>query len=661
MIGETLGNFKIIEEISRGGVAIIYKGFQTNLNRYVAIKVLPPQLTTDPDLVERFRREAQAVAKLNHPNVCQVYDVNIKDNTHYIVMELIDGETLREIIQKEAPLSLKENLTILSQVGDALSHAHRNGIIHRDIKPENIMIDREGRVKIMDFGVARITNATWQTKVGMIMGTPEYMSPEQVKGERVDERSDIYSLGVMLYEMLTGELPFKGDDPFSIAFHHVNSEPLPLTQANPGLPKVVEKVVMKTLAKGKEDRYQNVDELVKNFRRAAKQARKMTRVNTLITPRPLVPVAKKRSPNKKLIVGIIALLVVTVALISLSAGGLLSKEKRALRYLEQGEKLYHTEEYQKAIPNYKRAVELNPTLEKALSGLAKSYEKVGDYQQTIAGYSKVLELDEDNFPAHLGLGRSYEKLGDYEQALKIYQRALELGFDGAELHYKIGEIYRGLSNYPQALSEYQEALNRDPNYVLAYKSSALIHDDQNRYKDALAMWRKVAERTTDGSLSDRAKEEIRRLESAIEEAARPKVGSLKITTNPSSAKIYLDGKHIGKSPQTISEVSIDTHQITAQMDGYAEATRTVEVAPGENIDVSLTLKQLFGSIAVNSVPWGKVFLDGKEIGETPLTKDNIPAGKHQIRISREGHIDAIEDITIKSNEEIRVSVKLEEG
>ena len=216
-IGRLLdGRYEILEEIGRGGMAVVYRARCHRLNRYVAVKILKEELSRDEDFRRRFYAESQAVAMLSHPNIVAVYDVNHSNDIDYIVMELIDGVTLKQYMQQRGALSWREALHFATQIAKALEHAHSRGIIHRDIKPHNIMILKDGSVKVADFGIARL-NSAQNTLTREALGSVHYISPEQAKGAQVDARSDLYSLGVVMYEMLTGKPPYDGESPVAIA------------------------------------------------------------------------------------------------------------------------------------------------------------------------------------------------------------------------------------------------------------------------------------------------------------------------------------------------------------------------------------------------------------------------------------------------------------
>lgn len=267
LIGRRLGKYEIQSEIGRGGMGMVYRGFDPTLQRTVAVKVLPPQLAMDPNFVRRFQREAILAAQLKHPNIVTIHDVGEHEDINFIVMEYLEGATLDRWLSRGL-LSLDQVNRIVHQVADALDYAHKRGVVHRDIKPSNIMVAEDGHVTLMDFGLVRASEGAALTQTGAIMGTPEYMAPEQAQGTTVDYRADIYAFGIVIYRLLVGQLPFERNTTPALMHAHVYEAPPPPRQLRPELPVALEGVVLKAIAKQPADRYQSAGQLAREFETA---------------------------------------------------------------------------------------------------------------------------------------------------------------------------------------------------------------------------------------------------------------------------------------------------------------------------------------------------------------------------------------------------------
>lgn len=306
MTGTTIAQYEVLEKLGEGGMGVVYKARDTKLDRFVALKFLPPQSPILPPDSARFLQEARAAASLNHPNVCSVLDIQEQDGRTFIVMEFVNGQTLRELtggrsagttgsfqaggatLPHNAPIQAKRAIDIGIQVADGLAAAHEKGIVHRDIKPENIMVRKDGIVQVMDFGLAKLRGTSRLTREGSTVGTAGYMSPEQIQGQEADHRSDIFSLGVVLYELFTGELPFKGVHETAVSYEIVNVDPPPMSEVNPDVDPALDAIVLECLAKEPSDRYQSVAELAKDLRRTKRESSRQ-RVSRVSAVRAVAP------------------------------------------------------------------------------------------------------------------------------------------------------------------------------------------------------------------------------------------------------------------------------------------------------------------------------------------------------------------------------------
>lgn len=266
MIGKMLGNrYELLEKIGEGGMAEVYKAKCHSLNRFVAVKILKAEYSSDKDFVEKFKREATAAASLSDNNIVTIYDVGTEDGINYIVMEYVKGKTLKDIIREKRRLSNEETVEVAIQIAKALSCAHKNNIIHRDIKPHNIMVTEDGMVKVTDFGIAKASNSVTITNTSKVLGSAHYFSPEQAKGSYVDFRTDIYSLGIVIYEMITGRVPFNADSPVSVALKHIQETPVPPKDINSSIPNSLNNLILKAIEKEPIKRYQSIKEMLSDL------------------------------------------------------------------------------------------------------------------------------------------------------------------------------------------------------------------------------------------------------------------------------------------------------------------------------------------------------------------------------------------------------------
>jgi tetratricopeptide (TPR) repeat protein len=520
MTGKTLGKYRLIERLGRGGMAEVYRAYQPRLERDVAVKVMLGYLAEDEKFVGRFEREAKAVAALRHPHIVQIYDSDVEDDVYYMVMEYIGGETLKARLKRlnaeEKRMPLDEVARIFRALCDALDYAHAQGCVHRDIKPANVMFDGE-RLVLTDFGIASIVGGTRYTASGAMVGTPAYMSPEQGQGDPGDVRSDVYSLGVILYEMVTGRLPYDADTPLAIVLKHL-SEPLPMpSQICADVPPTVERVILKALAKSPDDRYQSAGALAEALETAVESAEVPAealppfREPRLDTARP-APVAAPAPPRRRMPWALIGL--ATLAVVALAVGALLilpdwgeeaEDYETAIRELTQAieadpefaEAYYlrgviYTEDYQLAAAeaDLSQAIALQQDLVEAYYDRGRLYlHYLERSEDALADLDRAIELDSEFAEAYIERAKYYLWYADDdEQALADLDRALELAPDLAEAWGLRGEFYFEREEYDLALPDLTHTVELDPEDDWAWEMMGASHYWLGEYEEAIASY-----------------------------------------------------------------------------------------------------------------------------------------------------------------------------
>ncbi len=318
MLGQTILHYKILEKLGEGGMGVVYKAHDTKLDRIVALKFLPLHLTANDAEKARFMQEARAAATLNHPHVCTIYRIDEYDGQQFIEMECIDGETLRRKIPVQ---KTDDALNYAIQIGEALQEAHSKGIVHRDIKADNIMVNAKNQIKVMDFGLAKLKGSLKLTKTSSTVGTLAYMAPEQIQGGEVDARSDIFSFGIVLFEMLTGKTPFHGEHEAAVMYSIVNEEPDSILKFKPDISPEIDRIIQRSLEKDPEDRYQHVDDMVSELRRSQKKSTRVVRpsaagvsgIHASSFDTKTAPIPASPSKKKFIISGIAAVILIAAA------------------------------------------------------------------------------------------------------------------------------------------------------------------------------------------------------------------------------------------------------------------------------------------------------------------------------------------------------------
>jgi serine/threonine protein kinase len=459
---QKIAHYQILEQLGKGGMGIVYKATDEKLERLVAIKVLAPETVGDEISRERFLREAQAAAKLNHPNITTIYAIDEVDNTIFIVMEYVSGTTLGEVMDSRR-LTLAEILKLAIQIAEGLAEAHQKNVIHRDVKPDNLMLSPANQIKIMDFGLAKIRGQSRLTQDNFSMGTIDYISPELISRDReIDQRSDIFSFGVLLYEMLSGDLPFKGEHDWAILYAILNHDPLPLDARKLQIPATLVKLILKCLKKEPDFRYQSVAEIIVALKKI--QA-KLTAPEK--SPRFLnLPVATR---NQR-----IAVLTFSGILFVAAALGLYSKivtspnkhNSKAVEFILKGE-------ISQARHCLQLALAQDSTFSSAWSNLGLVYLYQGEMDSCIYFSRRALLFDAQNTGAYFTLARAYEQKNQFDQAIQIYLSAIEQDSgaapaynEAAFLLLELGEIQRAIALLDKCL----EQVPSSPYHAYTYKN-----------------------------------------------------------------------------------------------------------------------------------------------------------------------------------------------
>lgn len=562
--GDQLGVYRIIEPLGQGGMATVFKAYHPALDRYVAIKILHPAFKEDKNFIARFEREARIVAKLDHPNIVPVFDFAQHDDMPYLVMRYIEGKTLKAILRENnSPMLVERVLAFMRPIADGLAYAHTQGVLHRDIKPSNIIRANDGHIYLTDFGLARIAQSGESTmSQDMVIGTPQYISPEQAQGIGLDERTDVYSLGVVLFEMLTGRVPFSADTPYAVIHDHIYTAlPMP-TAINPGLSANIECVLLKALAKDPTARYASAIELMNALEAASPVTPAATTLSP--TPQPVIretmpaptlrtssitatvpppPETSEPKPTRRfsaMTCGILAVL----ALVLLAGCGALAFTQRdniarALRlpppaqtesiraardrvmanpndpsaHIRLAEALANAGQLDAAFAEYDQAIALNPRQADAYRRAGTQAERANDLERALKYYQAGQQALPDDQVLLLSIGDIYLKQKRYEDARAIFEKALRFDAGNAQAVWRMGEYYRATGRVAEALREYTRALAIDPNLPEAHYGLGMLALQRNQTDEARRQFQMVVNNPkTLPELKEDAQRQLRALE-----------------------------------------------------------------------------------------------------------------------------------------------------
>jgi serine/threonine protein kinase len=622
-VGTTFaGRYQIIEKLGKGGMGEVYKVLDKEIKENIALKLLNPEVATDKATVERFRNELKFARKITHKNVCRMYDFNKEKEDYYITMEYIRGEDLESSLRRVGQLSVGKAIFIAKEVCEGLVEAHRLGVVHRDLKPQNIMISKKGNVHIMDFGIARSLKAKGITETGMMIGTPHYMSPEQVEGKEVDQRSDIYSLGVILYEMVAGRLPFEGTTLINIAVKQKTETPPGPRTLNPTVSEEFNRLILRCLEKEKNKRYQKAEDLLTELKNIDKGVPTTDRLMPEIE-------FEKVTPRKHLV----PLVLLFIAIITIA--GYLFYDK----VLQGGKK-----------EKEKSTMIAGPTIQET---------------PVLTPQPSYIEINSVPEGADVYVGNKFEGITPLKYEIPPGTYKIRIKKDP---EYK--EITDDLEVNAEETSSKNYTLN--PVYFLEINTipeGAYVKIDGN-YKGSTPMKLELPRSTC--QLRIEKGEEWSYIDESLtlnpgvnsfERSLKRTMYSLSIKTNPPFAHVLIGGEPIGISPVKKMNL-LGNYNIKIEKEGYRtiEESITLESDTEKTYDL-IKLEPKVGKIILKVHPYANVFIDGKEIGEVPPTKiQEVKEGKHTIEfISKKLNKKITVEVEIRGEETKEIRMNMETG
>jgi len=623
MINTTIAHYRIIKKLGEGGMGEVYLAEDLELDRKVALKFLPPQFTANPDFKARFRREAKAAAALNHPNIVTIYEVGEYQNHSYIAMEYVEGESLGDLISRQR-VAVGEAVDIALQICAGLGKAHRAGIVHRDIKPANILIDKEAQIKIVDFGLAKLEDSTKLTQAGTTMGTPHYMSPEQVRGDKLDQRSDIFSVGVVLYELLTGELAFRGEQQLAVLYSITHENPLPLSHHKPGIAAGLQTIVDNALQKDRKSRYQRIEDLVVDLRRERPLAAASSHETvTIFTPR-LQPATKPLSRTS-----IFIRQHGRSAFFTIAALALIIPAALFLPGLFRGKSDKSHSASAKAMLSVSTTPEGAAVFLNGDSAGLTPLNLAAEAGDTIAMRFQKQDYFAMDTSVVITGGRdstfSFALQPIAQVAITMEPADAEVALNGrtietsrlASLQWPAGDYDLRISRQGYEPKEEKIVLTQGANPPLHYALKKL--------------------------------EEI---------APAPEVGGLEVNSVPGGASVVIADKPRGKTPFADDKLKPGSYNVSIRLEGYEDFSTTVAVKPGKSTPLTATLAPL-GELSITSNPDGaSVFLDGNPAGTTPYENQKIRAGEHRVLLRKKGHEDFSTSVMVNPRQVSKVEAEL---
>ncbi len=603
---ESLGRYKIIKEIGRGAMGVVYQGYDPKIDRIVALKTIRKDRLAESrnveDLVMRFQKELRATGKLVHPNIIVIYDTGEDEERAYIAMEYIEGDTLEDLIQKGIRFPMEKIIDIIDQICEGLEYTHRQGIVHRDLKPSNIMLVQGEKVKIADFGISKAVGAASSplTQAGILLGTPSYMSPEQIDGTEINGRSDLFSLGIILYQLLTGEKPFVGDSIPTLLYNIVNKDPTPPSQIDSSIPPLFDDVITKALAKNPDKRYRRAKDFVEDLKRAHQGEALMEAPSIEPTMTVAQKVAEKIYLKRKrygLLAGF------GVLLLALVLGGYYWMHRTPIPPKEEAGSVAPSEPLKKFGSIMVKSDP--PDARVFLDGEELWILTPAVIEEVTAGEKHEIRVEKRGF-------KSWTETVEPEP-----DKSLPIQ---ATLERLVGTlIVRSIPPGASVFFDGKKMLGSTP--IELHEVSV---DDAHKIKV-------VKKGYATGVQTISLKADERR---EVEVTLKPLLGEIRISSYPPEAKVYLNGKYMARNtPIRLSRLSLGKYKLELKKEGYKVWEGEVNLTDSKPLDLpKVTLQQAFGSLNLLVSPWADVYYMGKKLGTTPLANLRFQEGTHRLTL-----------------------------
>jgi serine/threonine protein kinase len=628
MVNRTIRNFEIKELIATGGMAAIYKAVQVSLDRIVAVKILHGHLAQDTNFITRFEREAKAAANLKHENIVNIIDYGKANEVYFIAMEYVEGRSLKEVIASVKFTPYDIALEIAYEIGKGLWHAHQKGVVHRDIKPANILIGYDGIVKIADFGLAQAQDLTSVTITGSIVGTPAYMSPEQAGGKKVDFRTDIFSLGVLVYEMITGIKPFKGENYSSVIHEILTVKPSPPLEANPLIPREINDVIEKMLDKDPDQRYQSVAEVnqaISSYFKARNIEVNRAHVGAFITtPDELFQHLVKERKDKHF--------------------------ERAMYFMK-----CPTPKIDEAIHEFSKVVHLDPDDTQAQKYLADLKKKKQSVKAKKSEKKKPVEKKPRRFPASIVIIALVVLIAFVFVMRRLRRRPLSVV--DSTIAYTVLDI-RSI-----------------PDHAAIYIDNAALGLNTPARVDSLIAGMHIIRLEKAGyvlyadTINAQEGDTIALNATLVEEGKAAVYGSIRVTSTPAQATVFLDNVNQGlRTPCTLKNITEGRHTIRVVRKGYLPAEKSTSVTPGTTSEASLVLQQREEALSVKGVsylkikvtPWAKIYIDNRYVETTPVAQPlQVPSGTRTVRLENPNCKKWQDKVEFKPNQTVSLNITLQ--